>query len=976
MVCANLFAQQYQFVYYTPRDGLVNSRVRSIMQDSRGQMYFITFGGFSIYDGVRFRNYQLQDGLATELVNDIIEITPDSFLIATNTSTLNTLVKGRIGEFHTADGYCPVINKFYKSEDGFIYVVADDGLFRLEENKFIRLPLSNSNGDEIGNNLDQITEWNNYLIMIPWNYPQKEKLIIYDKEKKVVVGSVTDQFISSTASGPNGELFISSVSGLHVLDSNALQKGRVEYFPYTSKDISAKWKNSIIYTDPNLQTWILQSNKFENISDVHHPVSFSSDNGLSSANFSDIFTDREGSIWLASDGHGIVKLPGTKVQILDDFIPGIKNNIHVLFQQHDTTWMYNITDHSFYRMINGQLDLFPLSGHKLYPTQIFIIRQSLYFIAEKYMYKIEDKDLLSSYTNPITVNPDSLPVSTYASGIVDPNGMRIQSVTFGNDVYHILVIDQNGVRMKMPLSFIGDQMTFDKNQNLWVTTRDSGLKAYSLHPENPPHYLQEAHDYSSKITAISPRSIAVDSTGNIWVGTRFKGIYLLKKNGNTHESSFQITTQNGLTDNFQYQLLCDSKNNIWAASQTGLDKIFLKDGEYIIENITRSKNIFQGISTIIQIRQDHIWGRTSTGDILSVNDTPPQQTSPLPSFFITALIVNDSLYEITQNIFNHNQNNFSISVTAPSFIDEKSIHYSYRLKGSHKNTWSEPSNTADFHFINLDYGNYVLEIKAEFPAVIYPDQVIRYAFTIRPPFWRTWWFVSLMILFILGMTVMLIRYYYGLKLESQRRVLEKKQAIEQERTRIATDMHDDLGAGLSRIKFLSETIGIRKQQQLPVEEEITSIRRYAHEMIDKMGEIVWALNEKNDSLSDLLSYTRAYAMEYLAENGITCQIDKLPVIKPMMLNGEFRRNIYLSVKESLHNVVKHARANKVVMKFELNEDLRIIIRDDGLGFNPEKNDSFGNGISNIKKRMTEIQGEMKIIQDKGTMIILTAPLPG
>ena len=75
-------------------------------------------------------------------------------------------------------------------------------------------------------------------------------------------------------------------------------------------------------------------------------------------------------------------------------------------------------------------------------------------------------------------------------------------------------------------------------------------------------------------------------------------------------------------------------------------------------------------------------------------------------------------------------------------------------------------------------------------------------------------------------------------------ILEKQQAIEKERTRIATDMHDDLGAGLSRIKFLSETIGIKKQQQEPIEEDVNKIREYSHEMIDKMGEIVWALNEK------------------------------------------------------------------------------------------------------------------------------------
>src|SRR5258708_37956274 len=112
---------------------------------------------------------------------------------------------------------------------------------------------------------------------------------------------------------------------------------------------------------------------------------------------------------------------------------------------------------------------------------------------------------------------------------------------------------------------------------------------------------------------------------------------------------------------------------------------------------------------------------------------------------------------------------------------------------------------------------------------------------------------------------LLIRGYVGRKLERQRIVLESQRAIEKERTRIATDMHDDLGSGLSRIKFLSETIGLKKQLKQPVEEDLGSIGRYANEMIGKMGEIVWALNEKNDSLSDLLSYSRSYAVEYLTQ---------------------------------------------------------------------------------------------------------------
>lgn len=198
--------------------------------------------------------------------------------------------------------------------------------------------------------------------------------------------------------------------------------------------------------------------------------------------------------------------------------------------------------------------------------------------------------------------------------------------------------------------------------------------------------------------------------------------------------------------------------------------------------------------------------------------------------------------------------------------------------------------------------------------------------------------------------------------------LQRKMAVEKEKTRIATDMHDDLGAGLSRIKFLSETIGLKKQQQQPIEEDIIKIREYSHEMIDKMGEIVWALNEKNDSLSDLLSYTRSYTAEYLSQNGIECLVtapDDLPAI---LVSGEFRRNIFLAVKETLHNIVKHAQANLVNINIETGKDLIITIQDNGIGFNPEKTRPYSNGLINIKKRMNDIGGTVKIESGKGTSI--------
>jgi signal transduction histidine kinase len=205
-------------------------------------------------------------------------------------------------------------------------------------------------------------------------------------------------------------------------------------------------------------------------------------------------------------------------------------------------------------------------------------------------------------------------------------------------------------------------------------------------------------------------------------------------------------------------------------------------------------------------------------------------------------------------------------------------------------------------------------------------------------------------------------------------MLEKKQAIEKERTRIATDMHDDLGAGLSQIKFLSEAIGIKRQKQLPIEEEVGSIRSFSDEMIGKMGEIVWALNEKNDTLSDLLSYTRSYAVEYLEQNGIKCTVDEPDHIPQDYVSSEFRRNIYLTVKEALHNIVKHARATEVFINIEINNRLTLQIRDNGIGVNNSSPGRSGNGLVSMKNRIRELNGIFEIENREGTLVIIGVPL--
>src|SRR5687767_12169072 len=164
-VCITSIAQQYPFVHYTPKDGLVNSRVRKAYQDSKGRMYFLTYGGLSVYDGARFKNYTTENGLASSLINDILEVGEDFLLVAGNNGNyMNFLVRGRMTALNTKPGF-PVINQFYRHSNGRIYMASDNGLFQLEGIGFRELtiyPLK-----ELSRNipfLDAVTGFGNWLV--------------------------------------------------------------------------------------------------------------------------------------------------------------------------------------------------------------------------------------------------------------------------------------------------------------------------------------------------------------------------------------------------------------------------------------------------------------------------------------------------------------------------------------------------------------------------------------------------------------------------------------------------------------------------------------------------------------------------------------------------------------------------------------------------------------------------------------------
>ncbi len=214
------------------------------------------------------------------------------------------------------------------------------------------------------------------------------------------------------------------------------------------------------------------------------------------------------------------------------------------------------------------------------------------------------------------------------------------------------------------------------------------------------------------------------------------------------------------------------------------------------------------------------------------------------------------------------------------------------------------------------------------------------------------------------------------KLENERQEFEKQMAVmnaqQQERNRISADMHDELGSGVTAIRLMSEIVKSKlKDISLP---EIDKISNSANELLNKMNTIIWTMKSSNDTLESLTAYTRAYAIEYFDATNVSCTVN-IAVIPEVEMSGEKRRNIFLSIKEALNNILKHAHASRVQIDLLTHHNKLIIrISDNGVGINPDTLRRFGNGLSNIRKRMQSIQGTFKLKNENGTILILEIPL--
>jgi signal transduction histidine kinase len=243
---------------------------------------------------------------------------------------------------------------------------------------------------------------------------------------------------------------------------------------------------------------------------------------------------------------------------------------------------------------------------------------------------------------------------------------------------------------------------------------------------------------------------------------------------------------------------------------------------------------------------------------------------------------------------------------------------------------------------------------------------------VLPPCWKTLWFrlvAGAMFLLIMYFAIMS---YINRRLERQRVEFMKQQAVEQERSRISAELHDDIGGGLTAIRLLSE-MSLEHSRNSDSSKYLERISSSSNDIIQKMNEIVWALNNNNDNLQSLIAYTRQYTVGYLDDLNIDYHFNTPDQIPDIAVLGTNRRSVFLLVKEALNNIAKHANANSVDVDISIDDELHIKIHDNGVGFH-ESMIVPGNGLGNMRKRIQSLKGEMVILNGMGTTIKFDIPI--
>jgi signal transduction histidine kinase/ligand-binding sensor domain-containing protein len=512
---------------------------------------------------------------------------------------------------------------------------------------------------------------------------------------------------------------------------------------------------------------------------------------------------------------------------------------------------------------------------------------------------------------------------------------------------------------KSPASFAEDRAG-----NLWFGFYQGGLARYA----------------AGRFTAFTPEQglpegfitgLHVDGAGRLWITSSVGGLARVDDPAADSPHFVSYTTREGLSSNNVRCVTEDLAGRIYLGTVRGVDRLTPDTGA--VTHFSVSDGLAGDfVNCAYRDRRGALWFGTLNG-LSRLNPQPDRAPSP-QSISINGLRIGGIKQPISQFgtdriaglSLGPAQNDLQIDFSSLSIGHAALLRYQYQLEGADSD-WSAPTDQRTVNYANLAPGSYRFVVRALTADGRVSPSPATITFTILPPLWRQWWFIALAAAVLGLMGYSLYRYRLAQLIE-----------LERVRTRIATDLHDDIGSALSQIAILSEVA--RKQLGTPDAAASTPLGRIAHlsrESVDAMSDIVWAINPLRDRMSDLTHRMRYFANEVLSGRTVEFRFHAGDE-QHHKLAAETRREVFLIFKESINNIVRHSGCTEADIEFSCERGrLVLAVHDNGCGFDPAAV-SHGHGLASLRQRAEVLGGHIEVasVRGQGTTVTLMAPVGG
>jgi len=469
-------------------------------------------------------------------------------------------------------------------------------------------------------------------------------------------------------------------------------------------------------------------------------------------------------------------------------------------------------------------------------------------------------------------------------------------------------------------------------------------------------------------------ALFLDHAGQLWIGTSRHGLIRVPDPASDNPHFVAYTIRQGLSSNYVRSITEDQRGRIYFWTGRGVDR--LEPATSGIRHYTSADGLVPaGPAQAFRDNRGRLWfGYVG----LSRLDPEADRRDPsAPPIRITGLRVRgvaQPLSELGESnhlglVLEPSQNQIDIDFASLNFGVGEVLRYQYKLEPS-DGGWGPLRDLRTVNYVQLRPGTYRFLVRAIDGDGVPSSSPAALSFRVLAPVWQRRWFLSLV-------AAALAFLVYGLHRYRVAQLL----AVERIRTRIAGDLHDDIGAGLSQIAILSEVV---KREMQPQDSKpgklLDHIASVSGELVDSMSEIVWAINPRGDTLEALVQRMRRFASDVLSSRDIEFDFRVLPPDHRAGLRADIRRHTFLIFKEAITNAARHASCTRVSASLSFDKhQMALTVRDDGCGFECHgtgNGQHGGHGLSNLQRRAMEMGARIEIVsgQGAGTHITLHAPL--